>query len=179
MSHYFLRALFLAGASGFLTGCGTNATAPEKMIQNPAPPTEIAMGRGTNAAAPEKMILFSIDGTDRDPKIPVEVKERFYNYPVLGKIDTADPEQRVTLVNALKDAQDRRPKDGAKCFWPRHALSIIDKGKKIDYIICFECKWFTEYVDGTQIRHETINSDVQPIFDKMLKDAGIPLGPKN
>jgi len=131
-----------------------------------------------DSGTPDALTLFSIDGRDEKPRDAGQGAETFHGYPVLGKVEIADAGQRKELVAALKDGIARRPKYGAKCFWPRHGLHVVEKGKAVEYVICFECSRFDEFAGGERLRHELINPDVQPTFDKPLKDAGVPIAPK-
>jgi hypothetical protein len=131
--------------------------------------------------SPDQLTLYSIDGRDEDRRLKdLEVKssETFHGYPVLGKVEVTDPDRRKQLIAALKDAHARRPTDGAKCFWPRHGIRAIEKGQTIEYVVCFECSRFEEFMGGKKLRHDLLNSDVQPTFDKPLTEAGIPIAPE-
>jgi hypothetical protein len=62
----------------------------------------------------------------------------------------------------------------AKCFWPRHAVRVVDKGQTVDYVICFQCDQLRVH-EGSSTRVKPITSEPQPVFNKHLKEAGIPL----
>jgi hypothetical protein len=128
--------------------------------------------------APDKIILFSIDGRDGLHRGQKKDVETFSGFPVLGKIEITDAKQREVLIATLKDAIARKPPEVVKCFWPRHGLQVTEKAKTVEYVICFECSRFEEFVGEELLRYDFLNSDVQPVFDKPLKDAGIPLAPK-
>jgi hypothetical protein len=129
---------------------------------------------------PEQMVLYSIDGRDfpkskdgpADKDVSV-VNEWLHQYPVLGKVEIKDGKQRKEILEALKDGIARKPEYGAKCFNPRHGLQFVEKGKTYEYIICFECSWYRLISEGSDQALTAINSDVQPKFDKVLKDAGV------
>jgi hypothetical protein len=134
-------------------------------------------------SALEQLTLFSIDGRDpgedgrRGQRVPAAVGE-FRGYPVLGQVEVTDPERREQLVAALQDGYARRPKMGAKCFWPRHGIRLVAKGQTVEYVICFQCAWLDQYSGESRPRKEPINPDVQPVFDKTLKEAGVPIAPE-
>jgi len=129
--------------------------------------------------APEQLTLYSLHPQELSPDEVARAGETFHGWRVLGKIVITEPEKRKELVDALNDAMARRPEIGAKCFWPRHGLRIVDKGKTVEYVVCFQCSRFEEFVGEARQRYELLNPDVQPTFDKPLTDAGIPLGPKH
>lgn len=129
--------------------------------------------------APSRMTLYSIDGRDESKRLQglsVKPIEDFYGYPVLGKVEIQDADIRMKLVDALKDGYARRPEVPPACFWPRHGVRIVEAGRTVDFVICFECNRLARRSDN--LPGGLINSDVQPIFDKPLTDAGIPIAPK-
>jgi hypothetical protein len=126
--------------------------------------------------SPEELTLLSIDGREG---VRTESKEQFLGYPLLGKVVITDPNKRHELMKALSDAISRRPEYSAKCFWPRHAIRAVSAGKKLDYVICFECSNFEQFEGQQKIHYGPINKDVQPLFDKVLQDAGVPLAPRS
>jgi hypothetical protein len=127
-----------------------------------------------------QLTLFSIDGKGFDSKrfrqgeIPQEV-ETFHDWPVLGKTEIVDGQQRLEVLAALRSAINQG-KHTAKCFWPRHAIRIVSKGKMTEYLICFECAQVHIYRDGG-VTVQAINGVQQDVLDQYLKDAGVPLAP--
>lgn len=135
-------------------------------------------GCGSNLDSPEQLTLFSIDGRDGPHNDVKYTEEKFHGFPVIGKVEITDAGRRQELVSALKDGMARQPELGpAACFWPRHGLRVVAKGKTVEFVICFECNQVDEF-RGDQRRRKLINGDVQPTFDKPLKDFGVPLAPK-
>ena len=136
-----------------------------------------------------EMTLFSIDGNnelDSSKAASAKPDEVFHGFPVLGKVKITDEVMRKKMIYALKDAYARRPKDPALCFFPRHGLRIVENGRTMDLAICFECQNFAQYGGdesyfpysrGDVQAAGNLNRDIQPIFDKPLTDAGIPIAP--
>src|SRR5262245_42014235 len=93
----------------------------------------IGCGRGSlnGLSDPEQLTLFSIDGRDEPQRGEAKAKESFHGYPVLGKIEITDPAQRRALLAALHDAIARNDGRMAFCFWPRHGIRAVEKGKTI------------------------------------------------
>ena len=138
-----------------VVGCGISPTADPSLV---------------DLQAPEQLTLFSIDGRDaegngigRRGEGVSEAVGEFRGYPVLGQVEVTDPDLRNQLIAALKDGYARRPARSAKCFWPRHGVRAVEKGKTVEYVICFQCLGFEEFV-GDKRRFERINPDVQPTF---------------
>jgi len=95
---------------------------------------------------PDQLILYSIDGRD-DAGKPGKDVELFHNYPVLGKIEIKEAAKRDEILAALKSGIDKSDGTVAKCFWPRHGIRVVEKGKTTDYVICFECVHLHQYTD--------------------------------
>jgi hypothetical protein len=99
---------------------------------------------------------------------------------VLGKTTVKDAKLRKELLAALEKSIAEPGEGGHKCFWPRHQIRATHEGKKVDLVICFECQWVYVYLDGKEKEPDRIEMDggAQPLFDKVLSDAGVPLPKK-
>ena len=89
----------------------------------------------TDVETPEKLILYSVDGRDFEPGNAPKVDEAFHGYPVLGKVEITEAEKRNEIIAAVKDGIARSDGKLAKCFWPRHAIRTIEKGKIANVIV--------------------------------------------
>lgn len=156
------------------TGCGSKpATAPTASVAL-LPAGEVAVE--FTADTPEQLTLYSIDGRMRPKENWPTTKEKFGNYPLLGKLEIKDPAKIKELFDAVKGALPRSYVPFATCFNPRHALRTVEHGKTIDYVICFECNNVRINRNGkTEI--VPITSKPQALLNKQLTDAGIPLAP--
>jgi hypothetical protein len=67
--------------------------------------------------------------------------------------------------------------DVPDCFDPRHAIRVQHEGKSIYLLICFECEQVYVYVGDELDRDKwfPIKASAQPVFDEVLKAAGVPL----
>jgi hypothetical protein len=104
---------------------------------------------------------------------------RLYGWKVLGKTtvkraDKAGKELLAGLEKAIGKG------GGAECFDPRHAIHAEHEGKSVDLVICFECHWVNVYLDGKNklVSQLTVDPSIEPLFDKVLRDAKIPLAKK-
>jgi len=61
----------------------------------------------------------------------------------------------------------------ARCFTPRRASAQAHDGKTLELVICFECSQFDVYVaPGEMGKRLLVSKAPEPIFDKVLRDAG-------
>jgi hypothetical protein len=125
---------------------------------------------------PEQLTLYSIDGRDFEPGKQPKVDEKFHGYPVLGKVEITDAGKRKEIIAALKEGLAHDDGSIAACFWPRHAIRVVDKGRTIDYVICFQCYQVQAY-DGNAKSVKPVTREPQPVLNRHLKEAGIPLAP--
>jgi hypothetical protein len=126
----------------------------------------------------QQMALYSIDGVNWEGPGQSPKSEPLHQYPILGKVDITDPDQRKYLIAALEAGMAYRG-DTLACHFPRHALRIVESGRTHDFVICFECGNFKEYVDGKPSRSGRFDPALRPMFTGPLDEAGIPLVPPN
>src|SRR5205814_56502 len=89
---------------------------------------------------PEQVMLLSIDGREGAVGSGLKAGEFFRGYPILGQVEINDAEQRRQLIAALKDGIARSDRHyWVMCFCPRHGLRVVENGKTVDYVICFQC----------------------------------------
>jgi hypothetical protein len=109
--------------------------------------------------------------------------EKLYDFPVLGKVEVTDRQQMREILTAFRRAI-HNPPTGAACFWPRHAIRVVKGGETVDAVICFECHRCMlcrggERPKDTGRMTEHMSPDPEPLFDKILTDAGVPLAKKS
>jgi hypothetical protein len=122
----------------------------------------------------EEIELLSID-----PVRPVEKpKNDFHGWKVLGKTVVKDAEVRKKLVAALKKGVEENKGEVAICFNPRHGIRASHDGKTADFLVCFECFHGHTYVGEKEIEGFLTTDSPEAAFDKVLKDAKVPLAEK-
>jgi hypothetical protein len=124
----------------------------------------------------DTVVLYSLDGLDQPPEKQPKVEEKFYGFPVYGKTELKDPAKRKEVLDAVTGAIVDNPALMAKCFWPRHGLRVVQKGKTVDYVICFECSRIASH-SGSEHSMQAIKKEPQALLTKVLKDAGVKLSP--
>lgn len=120
----------------------------------------------------DRVTLFSID-----PFGNPGTGEKLHRYSVLGKLPV-EGRQRRKLLAALDDGLARTGVGQKKCFDPRHVLRIERGDRVTDYVICFQCQNCEVVVNDVENDYLPISQHVEPVFDQLLADAGVPLAPK-
>jgi hypothetical protein len=122
----------------------------------------------------EQIELLSID-----PERPKEnPKDDFHGWKVLGKTVVKDAEVRKKLVAAFQKGVEENKGEAALCFNPRHGIRASHDGKTADFLICFECFHGHTYVGEKEIEGFLTTDSPEAVFDKVLKDAMVPLAEK-
>jgi hypothetical protein len=101
----------------------------------------------------------------------------FHSWKVLGKTTVKDAGVRKPILTALNKGISESDGHGAKCFNPRHGIRASYEGKTVDLVICFECLSMKVYLGDAVVTVYTTNSP-QAAFDKLLRDANVPLAAK-
>jgi hypothetical protein len=122
----------------------------------------------------DQFVLYSIDG--RGESKPAPGVELFRGYPVLGKLEIQDLATQKRIMDALNDGMATSDGAVASCFWPRHAIHLVHKGRSTDYMICFQCLHLVIY-RGERTSTEAITDAPQTMFNEYLTKAGIELAP--
>jgi hypothetical protein len=129
-------------------------------------------GMGT----PEHLVLYSIDGRDFEPGQEPQTAEKFHKYPVLGKIEIQSEADREVIMRAMKRSVAGGTIGQFKnCFWPRHGIRANVNGETFEFVICFECDRM--HIEGAIEASEPISDAAQPVLNKYLTKAGIPIAP--
>jgi hypothetical protein len=106
-------------------------------------------------------------------------KEFFHEYPILGKVVVKDEKTRKALVAALEKGAKENKGVGANCFIPRHGIRATAGGKTLELVICFQCLQVHGYIGEKANANFLVEKSPQPTLDKILKDAGVKLAPKD
>jgi hypothetical protein len=117
----------------------------------------------------EQFELFSLD-----PKEDNE-KDGFHWYKILGRTTIKDADVRKKLVQTFGKGIDDFNGLPAKCFDPRHGIRVRKGDKTYDFLICFHCHLIPIFLGDKQIDTWYTRGDPQALFDKVLKDAKVPL----
>ena len=128
---------------------------------------------------PESLTILSIDGTESWRG--TTTGEILYGCPVLGRVEITDPNQRRSVMAAVKSGIQNAPKQPMGCWMPRHVLRLVTGGKKLDVVICFECQSYRSYhgeTESARVGGGQISSDPQSLLNDILAQAGVPVVPK-
>lgn len=165
-----MRAIVLIGLCVFLLPSGTWAN-QKKERKLPDKVKDIL----TKATSFE---LYSLEPTE-DQK-PAEKPARLHGWKILGKTAIKRSDKTGKEILAALDKGVSEARSGAKCFDPRHAIHAECEGKSVDVLICFQCRWVYVYFDGKkeEVHQIPISRSAETLFDKVLRDAKIPLAKK-
>jgi hypothetical protein len=116
-----------------------------------------------------------------EPERVKDAKETFQGWKVLGKKVIDKAEMRKKLVDEFERGVAEYTGGAAKCFNPRHGIRVKHDGKSADFVICFECDRVLVYAGGKDERLFLVSQTPGILFNKVLKEAGVPLpkGPKD
>lgn len=161
-------ALFVLFAS--ILGCSAStkpeAVTPESSAKNDNPSTPRFHHQFPPAM---KMVLDEasvLELSSLEPDINTE------KWTVLGKTQVTDGATRKRIMATLERGMENA-RGGAKCFYPRHAVSASYGGEHVEVVICFQCGQLS--INGAVVE---FTSDEQPLLDAILTAAGVPLAKK-
>jgi hypothetical protein len=120
--------------------------------------------------AASEIELYSLD-----PSFGGRQEEGFHGWKILGKTTIKDAEPRKALAAAFKKGVEDNEGVVAGCFIPRHGIRVKYDGKTVDLVICFQCYSFQHFVDDKQGKGGPMTPSPQPLFNKVLTDAKVPL----
>jgi hypothetical protein len=133
---------------------------------------------GEDNALPEDVLktLFKAETLELMSLLPepekTKRKDHFHGYTVLGKTAIKDAAGRKNLVESFTKGMQGAIIP-AKCFEPRHGIRATHDGKTMDLVICFACSQFYVHDASGKSTKYLVNATPEPLFDKVLKDAGI------
>lgn len=99
--------------------------------------------------------------------------QTFHKYPVLGKTEIRDGNERAELLRALyKGIADS---DGGvnKCFFPRHGISATLGDETVELLICFEC--LSIQMHPKHGKDVLTTRSPERTFNRALEKANLPI----
>ena len=128
-------------------------------------------------AALENADHFELLSLDPAPVLQEKPENDFHGWKVLGMTEVKDAKTRQKLVVALRQGAKESNGKAARCFNPRHGIRVTGGGKTYDFVVCFEC-FSAQIIQGGQRSGFLTTASPQPVFDQVLRDAGVPLPQK-
>jgi len=149
-----------------LTGCSTNP------VPNQASGNKLPIAASTALRKASTFELFSLEPSEGE-KVPDS--SNFHGWTILGSTAITDVNIRDRVLDALEAGVAENDGRAAGCFDPRHGIRVKYKGEQHDFVICFRCYSGHWYTNGK--RNETFwpTNSPQPTFDRVLKNASVPL----
>jgi hypothetical protein len=162
-----IRICLLATIICLVSMSASQSAEPQSDFQHLPPAAEAIL------AKPDRFELLSLDpGREGEKTV-----NGFHDWKVLGSTIVSDAKTQRELVAALKKGISENEGIVAACFNPRHGLRVTQGDKTVDIVICFECLSMSVYI-GEQKSGVWTTRSPQPVFDKVLRDAQIPLAEK-
>jgi hypothetical protein len=131
-----------------------------------------AAGCGKSEQPVDAMTLYSLDGYYVSDEGKVWTGEKFHGFPVFAKIQIESASDRVAILTAIKKGFTQYNGSTMACFWPHHGVSLMQNGKRLDYLICFHCSKLEQSVDGAD-EFKPINNSAEAVLNAHLAKAGI------
>ncbi|QDV34829.1 hypothetical protein [Tautonia plasticadhaerens] len=151
-----LLRLGLLGLAAGLSGCGSDPEVDPDQVR--------------------RVTLYALDPVPAPPADGDPSLASFRGYPVLGLVHVEQADRASVLIDAFNNGVARGG-TVVDCFWPRHGLQVERiGGEVVDYVICFECLQFVSH-RGESSASGTTDRSPQPVFDALLRSAGVPLAP--
>lgn len=147
-----------------LPGCGRSELVPSSDL----PPNVLSA-----LQAAESYELLSLDP---NPELRGEAgRSGFHGWHVLGRTAITDVRVQQKLNSALQAGVQENDGTVAACFEPHHGISVVSRESTTDLVICFACFSAQVYVNGAKGDGFLTTGSPQPVFDKVLREANVPL----
>jgi hypothetical protein len=149
---------------------GLSVAAGEKHIRNKEKKPQLPKSARSILEKADRFELFSLD-----PNAPkLKPGQGFHRWKVLGKTLIKEKKLQETIMSALARGIAEQPGAIADCFKPRHGIRAVRRKEHVDLVICFEC--FQVLVLGEKEASKVLTTrSPQPVFDKVLTQAKVPL----
>ena len=106
-------------------------------------------------------------------------KEKFNGWKRLGQTTLEGEETIQPLVAAFIKGVNENDGRVAGCFNPRNGIMVTHGEDVHEFVICFECYQVQWFVNGEEKDGFLITDSPQPAFNKILKQARVPLPPRH
>jgi hypothetical protein len=164
-----LLSVLALSVAGFLFAMQDEGEGGERLKAALPPQTRQVLDNGP------QFILYSLDPQSRGMK-PADLKGKpiFHQYIILGQTPLKNAQTRADVLSALYKGIRTNKGGAAKCFNPRHGIRAVQGNQTVDLVICFECRQIKIY-DGNGQHNASTESSPQPVFDRVLSQARVPL----
>jgi hypothetical protein len=121
----------------------------------------------------ERFLVYSLEPLEELPRHEHSTETHFHGYPVLGKAELTDANERAQLLGDFyQGVKDARGAVG-NCFAPRHGISATLGDDTVDLVICFEC--WTVLTFAKHGRDVGVTDLPQAAFNRVLEREKIPI----
>jgi hypothetical protein len=126
----------------------------------------------------ESFEIYSLQPGVRQGETLDSYPDVFRGWPQLGKAEISNESAKKPVLMGMQRAL-YKPSEPSTCFNPRHGLRVIQNGKAIECVICFQCCQMQVYREGQEDHEFLVIGRGQEEFDQVLRLAGATLPDKN
>jgi hypothetical protein len=125
------------------------------------------------------MTVYSLEPEPQMPEQVQKSKPHSHHWLEIGHAPLDDPAERETVLRELvANIEAGRGFTAVACFLPRHGIRWTDGENEIDLVICFQCSQVVRHGNRRGNSFVISDSKLEPILDRHLTEAGVPLAPK-
>jgi len=130
----------------------------------------------TDAAAKQVVVSESLVVLSLDPK-PVQKdavdtsQPLMYGHPILARVEVSDQNVIRETMALLKQGFAAQGVQGSRCWLPRHGVIHTTAEGVTEYVICFQCRWYSAYGLSASGGRSTTSVVAKRMLDRLLQRA--------
>jgi rhodanese-related sulfurtransferase len=120
-------------------------------------------------AAKETLVVLKLDPRQSKKDAAAASQSLMYGYPILDRVEVLDPaviHDIMTRLNQGFAAEDVEP---TRCFLPRHGVIHTTEDGKTEYVICFQCSWYSAVGQDASGGRATTSPAAKGALDRVLR----------
>ena len=128
---------------------------------------------GIDDATSVQVSVMALDG-DTYPDMEASVQENLMHGWTILQVCSLDqgPFSRKVLRTINSDIDRGHAGVPVDCFQPRHALRLQTENAVKDFLICYECRNFQSWVDGSLVGSGSISNRSEEVLNRVLSECG-------
>ena len=128
---------------------------------------------GIDDATSVQVSVMALDG-DTYPDMEASVQENLMHGWTILQVCSLDqgPFSRKVLRTINSDIDRGHAGVPVDCFQPRHALRLQTENAVKEFLICYECRNFQSWVDGSLVGSGSISNRSEEFLNRVLSECG-------